>query len=151
MSHMQFLQQRLASWPPLTVALPVHTSMWLMRGFAFQSVSHCAQKSSNRRYLRVSKYWCTKSVYVSHAVCRTGLRTGIVDDLALSELARSGGEGQRIGVGTGTASFVATAAVVCGGGTRRVVVWEAVEGMGYLGHLAAGHDCDAKGGEGDED
>jgi hypothetical protein len=99
----------------------------------------------------VSKYWCTKSVYVSHAVCRSGLCTGIVDDLALSELARSGGEGQRVGVGAGTASFVATAAVICGGGTRRVVVWEAVEGMGYLGHLAAGYDCDAEGGEGDED
>jgi hypothetical protein len=82
-------------------------------------------------------------VYVSHAVCRSGLRTRIVDDLTLSELARSGGEGQRVSVGTGTASFVATTAVVCGGGTRRVVVWEAVEGMGYLSHLAAGHDCDA--------
>jgi hypothetical protein len=100
-------------------------------------VLHCAQKSSNRRYLRVSKYWCTKSVCVSHAVCRLGLRTGIVDDLALSELARSGGEGQRIGVGTGTASFVATTAVVCGGGTGRVVVWVLNVGVRsqYMSHM----------------
>jgi len=71
-----------------------------------------------------------------------------INDLALAEFTRCGGDGEGVIVGSGAASGVATATVVRDVGTRRAVVGVAVEGdLVVVGHSAGSDSAD----EGSED